>query len=80
MDGFVDSEGNALDFIADETAGVEETVIHSMMLDRLNAALLLLSDNEQALIRARITPKGVDELIIEQERSELLHRIIATLP
>lgn len=52
LDGFVDSEGNALDFIADETAGVEETVIHSMMLDRLNAALLLLSDDERALIRA----------------------------
>ena len=52
MDGFVDSEGNALDFITDETAGVEETVIHSMMLDRLNAALLLLSDDERALIRA----------------------------
>ena len=51
LDGFVDSEGNALDFIA-ETAGVEETVIHSMMLDRLNAALLLLSDDERALIRA----------------------------
>lgn len=30
--------------------------------------------------RARVTPKGVDELIIEQERSELLHRIIAALP
>ncbi len=53
LDGFVDSEGNALDFIADEAAGVEETVIHSMMLDRLNAALLLLSDDEQALIRAQ---------------------------
>ena len=52
LDGFVDSEGNALDFIADEAAGVEETVIHSMMLDRLNAALLLLSDDERALIRA----------------------------
>ena len=52
MDGFVDSEGNSLDFIADETADIEETVIHSMMLDRLNAALLLLSDDEQVLIRA----------------------------
>ncbi len=52
LDGFVDSEGNALDFIADETVGVEETVIHSMMLDRLNAALPLLSDDEQTLIRA----------------------------
>ncbi len=52
MDGFVDDEGNALDFIADETMGVEETVILSMMLDRLNVALLLLSDDEQALIWA----------------------------
>ena len=30
--------------------------------------------------RARVTPKGVDELIIEQERFELLRRIIAALP
>lgn len=30
--------------------------------------------------RVRVTPKGVDELIIEQERSELLHRTIAALP
>ena len=29
---------------------------------------------------ARVTPKGVDELIIEQECSELLHRTIAALP
>lgn len=28
----------------------------------------------------RVTPKGVDELIIEQERSELLRRTIAALP
>lgn len=52
LDSFVDGEGNALDFIADETTGVEETVMHTMMLDRLDAALHLLSDYEQALIRA----------------------------
>ena len=38
-----------------------------------------LSD-ESLNMRARVTPKGVDELIIEQERSELLYRTIATLP
>ena len=52
LDGFMDDEGNALDFIADESADVEKTVIHAVMLDRLKTALPLLSDSEQALIQA----------------------------
>lgn len=32
LEDFVDGEGNTLDFIVDKAAGVEETVIHSMML------------------------------------------------
>ena len=52
FDGFTDGEGNALDFIADEAADVAETVIHAVMVDRLKAALPLLSDSEQALIKA----------------------------
>ncbi len=52
LDGFMDDEGNALDFIADESADVEKTVIHAVMLDRLKTALPLLLDSEQALIQA----------------------------
>lgn len=36
--------------------------------------------NEALNRRARVTPKGVDELTIEQEHSELLYRTIAALP
>lgn len=52
LDGFVDDEGNALDFIADETVDIAETVVNAVMVDRLKVALPLLSDSEQALIQA----------------------------
>ncbi len=52
LDGFTDSEGNPLDFIADEAADIAETVVNAVMVDRLNAALPLLSDSEQELIQA----------------------------
>ena len=47
LDGFTDSEGNPLDFIADEAADIAETVVNAVMVDRLKAALPLLSDSEQ---------------------------------
>ena len=52
LDGFIDSEGNPLDFIADEAADIAETVVNAVMVDRLKAALHLLSESEQALIHA----------------------------
>ena len=52
LDGFMDSEGNVLDFIVDEAVDVAETVAHAWMVDRLKNALRLLSDSEQTLIRA----------------------------
>ena len=52
LEGFTDSEGNTLDFLVDEAVDVAETVVHAWMVDRLRAALSLLSDSEQALIRA----------------------------
>ena len=52
LDGFMDSEGNTLDFLVDEAVDVAETVVNAWMVDRLKAALSLLSDSEQALIRA----------------------------
>ena len=51
LEGFTDSEGNVLDFIVDEAVDVAETVVHAVMVDRLKAALPLLSDGEQALVR-----------------------------
>ena len=53
--------------------------LKQMQLDERHKEFLELSD-EALNKRARVTPKGVDELMIEQERSELLHRIIAALP
>ena len=52
LDGFVDDEGNALDFIADEAVDIAETVVNAVMVDRLKDALSLLSGSEQALIQA----------------------------
>ena len=52
LEGFTDSEGNALDFIVDEAVDVAETVVHAVMVDRLKTALPLLSGSEQTLIQA----------------------------
>ena len=52
LEGFTDSEGNVIDFVVDETVDVAETVVHAVMVDRLKAALPLLSDSEQELIQA----------------------------
>ena len=52
LDGFTDSEGNVLDFVVDEAVDVAETVVRTVMVDRLKAALPLLSDSEQMLIQA----------------------------
>ena len=52
LEGFTDSEGNVIDFVVDEAVDVAETVIHAAMVDRLKAALPLLSGSEQALINA----------------------------
>ena len=52
LEGFTDSEGNALDFLVDETVDIAEIVVHALMVDRLKAALPLLSDSEQTLIQA----------------------------
>ena len=43
----LDSGGNMIDFIVDEAVDVAETVINAVMVDRLKAALPLLSDGEQ---------------------------------
>ena len=50
LEGFTDDEGNALDFVVDETVDIAETVANALMVDRLNAALSFLSDSERELI------------------------------
>ena len=54
LDGFTDSEGNVIDFIVDEAVDVAESAVHAVMEDRLKTALSLLSDSEQALVKAII--------------------------
>ena len=67
----------------------EQFFIEFRQMERRNRNLLQSDERHKEFFelsdealnkRARITPKGVDELIIEQERSELLHNIIAALP
>ena len=41
-----------MDFIADEAVDVAESAVHALMADRLKTALSLLSDSEQALVKA----------------------------
>ncbi len=52
LDGFKDSEGNPLDFITDEAVDIAERVVYAVMVDRLIAALPLLSVSEQELLQA----------------------------
>lgn len=67
----------------------EQFFIEFRQMERRNRNLLQSDERHKEFFelsdealnkRARVTPKGVDELIIEQECSELLHRIIAALP
>ena len=85
LDGFMDDEGNALDFIADESADVEKAVIHAVMLDRLKNALPLLSDSEQALIQAiffdGLTERevgfrlGMTQSVINKRKAKILAKL-----
>lgn len=42
LDGFTDSEGNPLDFIADEAADIAETVVNAVMVDGRTLKIVLL--------------------------------------
>ena len=85
LDGFMDDEGNALDFIADESAAVEKTVIHAVMLDRLKTALPLLSDSEQALIQAIFFEElserevglrlGITQSVVNKRKAKILAKL-----
>jgi RNA polymerase sigma factor (sigma-70 family) len=85
LDGFIDSEGNPLDFIADETMDIAETVVHALMVDRLKAALPLLSDSEQSLIRAIFFEElserevglklGVTQSVVNKRKEKILMKL-----
>ena len=85
LEGFIDSEGNALDFLVDETVDIAETVVHALMMDRLKAALPLLSDSEQALIRAIFFEElserevglrlGVTQSVVNKRKAKILMKL-----
>ena len=85
MEGFTDSEGNALDFVIDETVDVAETVVHTVMVDRLKAALPLLSDGEQALVKAIFFEElserevglrlGITQSVVNKRKAQILAKL-----
>ncbi|RKI37534.1 sigma-70 family RNA polymerase sigma factor [bacterium D16-51] len=85
LEGFTDSEGNVLDFIVDEAVDVAETVVHAVMVDRLKAALPLLSGSEQALIQAIFFEElserevglrlGVTQSVVNKRKSKILAKL-----
>lgn len=85
LEGFTDSEGTVIDFVVDEAADVAETVVHAVMVDRLKAALPLLSDSEQALIKAIFFEKlserevglrlGVTQSVINKRKAKILAKL-----
>lgn len=85
LDGFVDDKGNALDFIVDEAVDIAESAVHTVMLDRLKAALPLLSDSEQALIQAiffdGLTERevglrlGMTQSVINKRKAKILAKL-----
>jgi RNA polymerase sigma factor (sigma-70 family) len=85
LEGFTDSEGNVLDFVIDETVDVAETVVRAVMVDRLKAALPLLSDGEQALIQAIFFEElserevglrlGVTQSVVNKRKTKILAKL-----
>ena len=85
LEGFTDSEGNILDFIVDEAVDVAETVVRAVMVDKLKAALSLLSDSEQALIKAIFFEElserevglrlGVTQSVVNKRKSKILAKL-----
>ena len=85
LEGFTDSEGNVLDFVVDETVDIVETVVHAFMVDRLKAALPLLSDSEQALIHAIFFEElserevglrlGITQSVVNKRKAKILIKL-----
>ncbi len=85
LEGFTDSEGNVIDFIVDEAVDVAKTVVHAVMVDRLKAALPLLSGSEQALIKAIFFEGlserevglrlGITQSVVNKRKSKILAKL-----
>ena len=85
LEGFTDSEGNVLDFIVDEAVDVAETVVHAVMVDRLEASLPLLSDGEQALVKAIFFEElserevgvwlGITQSVVNKRKTKILAKL-----
>ena len=85
LERFTDSEGNILDFIVDEAVDVAETVVRAVMVDRLKAALPLLSDSEQTLIQAIFFEElserevglrlGITQSVVNKRKSKILAKL-----
>ena len=85
LEGFTDSEGNALDFVIDEAVDVAETVVHAVMVDRLKAALPLLSDGEQAVVKAIFFEElserevglrlGITQSVVNKRKAKILAKL-----
>ena len=85
LDGFTDSEGNVIDFVIDETVDVAETVVRAVMVDRLKAALLLLSGSEQVLINAIFFEElsereiglrlGITQSVVNKRKAKILAKL-----
>ena len=85
LEGFTDSEGNVIDFVVDEAVDVAETVVHAAMVDRLKAALPLLSDSEQTLIQAIFFEElserevglrlGVTQSVVNKRKAKILAKL-----
>ncbi|MCU0080980.1 sigma-70 family RNA polymerase sigma factor [Extibacter muris] len=85
LEGFTDSEGNVIDFIVDKAADVTETVVYALMVDRLKAALSLLSDSEQMLIQAIFFEElserevglqlGVTQGVVNKRKAKILMKL-----
>ena len=85
LEGFTESEGYPLDFIVDETVDIAETVVHELMVDRLKAALPLLSDSEQALIHAIFFEElserevglrlGITQSVVNKRKAKILLKL-----
>ena len=85
MEGFTDSEGNVIDVVVDEAVDVAETVVHAVMVDRLKAALPLLSGSEQALINAIFFEElserevglrlGITQSVVNKRKAKILAKL-----
>mgnify|MGYP002474030112 CR=1 FL=1 len=85
LEGFTDSEGNEIDFVVDDVVDVAESAVHAVMVDRLKTALFLLSDSEQALVKAIFFEElserevglrlGITQSVVNKRKAKILAKL-----